>query len=524
MLEVTLPIMHPRWYQQALFKAYWQGIKNIVISWPRRHGKDMMSSQILLTEAMRYVDNYWYLYPTRAHADRVVWQKRGEMTMPDGTLKRGKVIDFLFPPEIVRQKREKDLSIELINGSLIMFGGTDDGSFVGQGGRGYLQAEASLHKTDVTGLIAPIQEESNAFLLMQGTMRGKQNHLYRIHEANKDREGWFTQWLFPEQTKMYYWIGYKMNMNPELEGKISPYTNRPYTNIQDLVDSRKISYSLALQEFTNRAVVMNEHGYYLHEYEKAKEEGRIGTGEYNPDLPVYTFWDLGKGTAAKCTDAMAIWFVQFPHNDLPEPSTVRLIHFEETRGGVWEDHATSLRKKGWEYGGHYSPWDINKGAAGMEGNNLKWAKEAGITFTPVQRRGYGIMSAIELCRRIWESVEFSEGTASDGAERLSEYHEKVDRDGQFTGIPDHDNRSCNVADSFRCLVEALDKKIVRYNPPNDATQGDKPVIELSMSRAGGSKPEEKKPMLCSKGEGKTQKSLADIRRIRDEKRKNKWKR
>ncbi len=324
MLNITLPTMHPRWYQTALFKAYWQGCKNMVVSWPRRHGKDMMSSQILLTEALRFTDNYWYLYPTRAHADRVVWQKRGEM-MINGEMRSGKVIDFLFPAEVVRQKWENDLSIELINGSLIMFGGTDDGSFVGQGGRGYLLAEASLHKTDVTGMIAPIQEESNAFLLLQGTMRGKQNHLYKIHEANKNRPGWFTQWLLPEQTKMYYWVGDGMRLNPELQGKISPYTGRPYTNIQDLVDSAKISYSLARQEFLNEAILANEHGYYIHEYEIAKNEGRIGRGAHDPTLPVYTFWDLGKGTAANCTDAMAMWLVQFPLNDLPNPKKIRLI-------------------------------------------------------------------------------------------------------------------------------------------------------------------------------------------------------
>jgi len=523
MITVNSPSLIPRWYQTAVWKAYWQGVKNMVLSWPRRHGKDMTSSEILKTEALRHVDNYWYLYPTRAHADRVVWQKRGEM-MIGGKLKSGKVVDFLFPPEIVKQKREKDLSIELINGSLIMFGGTDDGSFVGQGGRGYLLAEASLHKNDVTGLIAPIQEESDAFLLLQGTMRGKHNHLHKIYQANKNREGWFAEWLLPEQTKMYYWDGPDMQLNMELAGMISPYTNRPYTNIQDLVDSCKISYTLARQEFTNEAVAMNDHGYYLHEYEKAKAQGRIGTGEYNKDLPVYTFWDLGKGTAAKCTDAMAVWFVQFPHNDLPEPSSIRLIGFEETRGGVWADHATNLRKKGWEYGGHYMPWDINKGAAGMSGSNLQWAKEAGIEFTPVQRRGYGVMTAIEICRRLWGKLEFAKGTATDGAERLSEYHEKKDRDGNMMGTPDHDSHSSNVADSYRTMVEALDKKVVRYNPPADRTQGDKGVIELTMSRAGGSKPVEEKPMLCSKGEGATQKSLADIKRIRDEKRQNKWKR
>jgi hypothetical protein len=196
---------------------------------------------------------------------------------------------------------------------------------------------------------------------------------------------------------------------------------------------------------------------------------------------------------------MAMWLVQFPNNDLPNPKKIRLIGFEETRGGVWEDHATLLRGKGYEYGGHFMPWDINKGAAGVSGSNLQWAKEAGIEFTPVQRRGQGIMSAIELCRRVWSLLEFCPGTATDGAERLSEYHEKKDREGNFMGVPEHDSKSSNVADGFRTMVEALDKNIVRYNPPNDATQGDKEPIILSMSRHGESSKRETKPMLCSRG-------------------------
>ena len=59
------------------------------------------------------------------------------------------------------------------------------------------------------------------------------------------------------------------------------------------------------------------------------------------------------------------------------------------------------------------PWDINKGAAGLEGNNLSGRKKRYRVYT-VQRRGMGIMSAIELCRRAWVKLEFCKGNATDG--------------------------------------------------------------------------------------------------------------
>jgi hypothetical protein len=57
----------------------------------------------------------------------------------------------------------------------------------------------------------------------------------------------------------------------------------------------------------------------------------------------------------------------------------------------------------------------------------------------------------------------------------------------------------NCADAFRTMVEALDKNIVKYNPPDDATQGDKEVVVLSMSRHGENRKVETKTMLCSRG-------------------------
>ena len=521
MPEVTYPILPSRWYQTPILRALDRGVRRITYTWPRRHGKDVTMLMIFIREAMRRAGNYWYLFPTRAWAERAIWDNTQTIEI-DGKSHKGKLIDICLG-DLPVTKSEKNLSVRFPNGSLLRFSGTDDLSFVGQGGYGYGISEDSIHRPDVTSYISPILEEANAWLIRQGTLRGKQNHLYKAITAGFHNPDVFTQWLTPEITKAYCWVGGKISVNPELLGKINPLTGRKYLNVQDLVDIGEISYSLAYREYLNRATNNTEDGYYSNEYEIAKNEGRIGAGKHIPSLPVYTFWDLGKGTAAKCTDAMSVWYVQFPDNDLPEPKKIRLIGFEESRGGVWADHAANLRKKGYEYGGHFMPWDINKGVAGMEGNNLLWAKEAGIESTPVQRRGRGIMSAIELCRRAWAKLEFCEGSAAEGAERLSEYHEKKDRDRNFMGVPEHDSRSSNVADSFRTMVEALDKQIVRYNPPNDATQGDGEPVVLTMSRAGGPPRTEPKPMLCSKGEGLTQKTFADIKRIREEKR-NRWRR
>ena len=126
--------------------------------------------------------------------------------------------------------------------------------FVGQGGYGYALSEFSLHKEEVTGFLAPILDEGNAFILMNGTMRGKKNQLFQMYQANKDNPDWFCEWLTPEITKRYCWVGDDMNLNPELLGQQDPLTGKQYLNVQDRVNSKMISYSLARQEYLNEMI------------------------------------------------------------------------------------------------------------------------------------------------------------------------------------------------------------------------------------------------------------------------------
>ena len=88
----------------------------------------------------------------------------------------------------------------------------------------------------------------------------------------------FTQWLTPELTKAYCWVGGKISVNPELLGQTNPLTGRMYLNVQDLIDIGEISYSLAYREYLNRATNNTEDGYYSNEYEIAKNEGRMARG------------------------------------------------------------------------------------------------------------------------------------------------------------------------------------------------------------------------------------------------------
>ena len=426
---MRIPTIEPRDYQVPFLKAFDANKQYSVISWHRRAGKDVTSFNAMVKRAIQAPGNYYYLFPTRAWAQRALWDNICEWA--GGR----KLIDLLCPSELVRRKNNSDFFLDLINGSRIKIDGTDNLNFVGQGGSGYVLSEFSLHKEEVSGFLAPILTEGSAFVIFNGTLRGKSNHLWRLYENNKDRKDWFTQWYTLEDTKTAYWVGDGVSINPELKGKINPYDGKRYKNIQDDVDSGIISYAMARQEYLNEAVSQVENSYYGHELEILRNEGRIGNIEGSG--PVYTFWDLGT------SDATSIVFSQIVNG-----SPVIIDYYEST-GKKIEDYAVVINSRGYRYGGHYAPHDVSKRM--LFGDLVSKAKEVGIDFRRVPKTN-SVLQDIEICRRSMRGLRIHKRCA-DLVEHLDSY-----REGS-SGRPVHDSHS-HGADAFRTMVMAMHLNLV----------------------------------------------------------------
>ena len=379
--RIRLPQLRPRDYQMGSWRALDNGARNILISHPRRHGKDVTTASILSKKAMERVGSYYYLFPTRKWAERAIWNNI--VTIGE---KSGHLIDLIFPPEIVLNKNNTDLKLTLINGSLVNMGGTDNLDFVGQGGYGYALSEFSLHKEEVTGFLAPILDEGNSFIIMNGTMRGKRNQLYKMYETNKDNPNWFCEWLKPEQTKRYYWISDEINLNPELEGKTDPLTGLPYLNIQDRIDSKMISYSLARQEYMNEAVADVANSVYGYEMSKLEASGHYQDFDASSQA-VYTFWDLG------VDDPTAIVFAFF------SGKTPYIIDYYENTGHDIKHYLDVINEKGYKYAGHYMPHDAKKRMSNTGTNILDFCRtQYGFEARPIPKTN-SVRDDIEIVRR-----------------------------------------------------------------------------------------------------------------------------
>lgn len=382
--RVRLPTILPRDYQIDAWKAAESGAKNILISWARRHGKDVTTASILSQRAIERVGSYYYLFPTRKWAERAIWNNIVTINGMSGNL-----LDIIFPSEIVLYKNNTDMKIGLANGSVINFSGTDNLDFVGQGGYGYALSEFSLHKEEVTGFLSPILDEGNAWIIMNGTMRGKSNQLFKMYEANYQNPDWYCQWLTPEQTKRYCWVSEEMNLNPELLGQQDPFTGQTYLNIQDRIDSKMISYSLARQEYLNEAVADVANSVYGYEMAKLERKGFITPLNIQKDDIVYTFWDLG------VDDPTAIVFATF---DL-RTDRVQIIDYYESTGHDIGHYINVINQKNLNYGGHFFPHDSKKRANNLGTSLIDFCRtEYGFEVIPIPKTN-SVRDDIEIIRR-----------------------------------------------------------------------------------------------------------------------------
>jgi hypothetical protein len=463
---IRLPTVPPLWYQIPALRAFDLGKRRQIKSYPRRHGKDFVDLMIMQRESMIQRGAYYYVFPTRRWGERAIWETMstiGDTTKP--------IIEWMFPKEYCKLY-VSDLRVE-INGkygvSKFFMGGTDNLDFVGQGGQGYGMSEFSLHKREATGLLSPIIRQSQALLLLNGTMRGKKNPLYEILEKTKGSPEWYSTWLVPEQTKLYCWVNSaeEINVNPELVpliGATDPKTGDlykncqgvPYFDVQSDIDAGLISFTSAAQEYLNRADGDVAGGYYTYELKKLAKDGRKRPIDPHSDI-VYTFWDLGG--AGEKTDKTAIVFAHV--NTVTKD--YRVVDYYENRGKLRGHYWDVVNSKRYSYGGHFYPHDGKKAnvwTGETSGETAEREFGAEIRYVP---KTQNTMNDIEIVRRGMAHTSFAGD--NPGVEvlldALGHYHEN-----EGTGAPCHREscRECNGAshgaDAFRYMHMAIHLGIV----------------------------------------------------------------
>jgi hypothetical protein len=182
---------------------------------------------------------------------------------------------------------------------------------------------------------------------------------------------------------------------------------------------------------------------YADEMRFLSDNGHIGDVPHDQRYPVYTYWDLGKG----------------PHNAIIFIQNVggqfRCIDSEESpMGGGLSKNIQILQAKGYFYGGHYAPHDIER-FEWAEGESRRIiAQRMGINFITVPKMA--VEDGINAVKMKLPLVYFDRNKCRKLIEALTHYQYEYDEDKRvFVKKPLGDWAS-HFADALRYWATAPD--------------------------------------------------------------------
>lgn len=420
-------------HQIPLWNYFDNGGKRGVCVWHRRAGKDSTGLNYTATEAIEHTGVYWHMLPTQNQARKVVW---------DGIDRSGRrMIEQIFPKEIVKSKRSQEMQIELHNGSIWQLCGSDNfNSLVGANPKGVIFSEWSLCNPAAWDYIRPILAENGGWALFIYTPRGK-NHGYTLAEMARKNPNWFYSSLTVDDTR-------RDDGSPVITQEA----------IQEDRDAG-MSEDMIQQEYYCSFDVAIPGAYFAREIAAARADNRIGFIPVEKHLRVFTFWDLGISKG----NSMVVWWVQ------AVGSEIRVInHYEAENEGMAHfimKIDNFKRDFDIEYGDHFAPHDIGVRDLMTKKSRQETAREMGINFRMVPRTT-DLNESIEATRKLFSRCWFDDTRCENGIAALASYHREFDEKHQvYRDTPVHD-WSSNSADAFRQMAQAWDDRLALTKKPD----------------------------------------------------------
>ncbi len=409
---ISLPYQYvPRPYQLELLDAFFnKRIKRMFYIVHRRGGKDLTSFNLMIAAACERVGTYLYLLPQLNQARRVIW-----------TSMTGDGVKFLsrIPEQIVSKINNSEMSITLINGSRILFGGSDNiNALMGMNPVGIVMSEFPLHSPLAYPLLSPILRENNGWMLLNGTPRGH-NHAHELYNHIRDNPEWFVRILSIDKTFLR--------------------DGSRILNDADMESERRggMAEELIQQEFYCSWSSGNLGAYYTAELEACERENRIC--DIKPSMaPVYTFWDIG-------FDATSIWGIQ------PKGKQINVLfhveHVDKDMTFMVNTIRDIARQLNIQFKDHIGPHDIrNREWAGGR-SRIEIAQQMGITFRVCPK--IGVDDGIQAVKALFPKLYFDRARCHLGLQSLREYRREYDDDKKiYSGKPLH-NWASHASDALR---------------------------------------------------------------------------
>lgn len=400
MVEVVIDY-RPRGPQKAIHAGLGQHRFGVVVA-HRRMGKTVAAInhlQKMATLCQRDRPRFGFIAPTYSQGKSIVWDY---------------LLHFSAPIPSVRPV-VSELAVNYPNGAQVRIYGADNpDSLRGLYFDGLVFDEFGLMSPRLySEVLRPALSDRQGWALFLGTPAGK-NQFYEIAQQAKHDPDWYYGEFKASETGIID--------ETELAAARRDMTDDEYAQ----------EYECSFEAAVKGAI-------YAKELEAARSSGRIGRVPVDPVLPVDTDWDLGVG------DSTAIWFSQSLRS-----GEIRLIDYYEASGEGLPHYVQVLKSKGYTYGKHWAPFDIQVRELGSGRSRLETAASLGIRFliAPQVPLEDGVHAARMLFPKCW----FDETRCARGLEALQHYRwDYNNRLHEFKPTPLHDWAS-HAADGWRYLA------------------------------------------------------------------------
>lgn len=229
-----------------------------------------------------------------------------------------------------------------------------------------------------------------------------------------------------------------------------------YAKEKTLGDDIKREYpSISAEAFAQSI----EGAYYAKQFAYLYANNRIAELPNNDHLPIDTFWDLG------VSDSTTIWFVRTVGDEF------HVVDYYENSGEGLNHYLKVLKDKGYKYGRHVAPHDIDNRQLGA--NRAKTLRELARDGYEIDKERYGVNfdvvprttnvnEDIEKVRQILPKCAFDAIKCEQGIKALESYRKEWnDKLGVWRDRPLHD-WSSHGADAFRYFAVYQTKQQYAY--------------------------------------------------------------
>lgn len=240
-----------------------------------------------------------------------------------------------------------------------------------------------------------------------------------------------VHFVIPKELQDYFKLLKDKHAIELTDGQQRWYTKKKQLNR----DKMFAEYPSTLDE----AFMANQEGsYYGAEMNRVYLTKRITILPVDPKYPVDTYWDIGM------SDDTIVLFVQ------SIGPVIRFVDSYKNRGEGLKHYVGVLKERGYRYGRHYFPHDIEVRDMSTGVSRKTTLYDLGL-FDIVVAAKVGIQDGIDAVRTLFARFYFDEEKCADVAAALQNYRKDFDQKlGVFKDSPRHDSNS-HIADAVRVL-------------------------------------------------------------------------